>query len=320
MMKTNMKILHLNDQAGVSCVLAKYQNKIGNDAKVIKVSDDKYGIYEYYRDYVQLVRQDEFINKSLQEAKHYDIIHVHSLFGMIFYLRKKYGTSKKIILQYHGTDIRGVDNFEERKRQFNENLLLLVLKIIKNKKKNKIINRIATHRLAQILSDSVLISQKDLSIYVKNAKYIPIPIDLDHFYSHENPNRRKALLFKTEASNIKKTLETITNNFNFSAEVHDRISNPIKYSKMPEFLNQYEMYVDIRFIKEHLLEDLSTTSLQSLACGLKVITPQLKILSTFPLQHDPTQIVDRLLKLYKQKCSLRKQIISNLLNLSSIVK
>ena len=54
-----MKILHLNDQAGVSCVLAKYQNKLGNDVKVIKVSDDKYGIYEYYHDYVQLVRQDE---------------------------------------------------------------------------------------------------------------------------------------------------------------------------------------------------------------------------------------------------------------------
>ena len=315
-----MKILHLNDQAGVSCVLAKYQNKLGNDAKVIKVSDDKYGIYEYYRNYVQLVRQEEFIEKSLEEAEHYDIIHVHSLFGMIFYLRKRYGTSKKIILHYHGTDIRGVDDFDLRKREYNEKLLLMILKIIKNKKKNKTINRIARHRLAQILSDNILISQKDLSIYVKNAKYIPIPIDLDHFYNHENPSKKKALLFKTEASNINKTFETLTNNFNFSAEVHDRISNPIKYGKMPEFLNQYEMYVDIRFIKELLLEDLSTTALQSLACGLKVITPELKILDTFPLQHDPTQIVDRLLKLYKQKSSFRKQIICNLLNLRSIVK
>ncbi|HSF50865.1 MAG TPA: hypothetical protein VLA74_08910 [Nitrososphaeraceae archaeon] len=304
-----MKILHLNDQAGVSCVLAKYQNKLGNDAKVIKVSDDKYGIYEYYHNYVQLVRQDEFIEKSLQEAKYYDIIHVHSSFGMIFSLRKKYGTSKKIILHYHGTDIRGSDNFDQRKREYNENLLLTILKIIKNKK----INHSSRQRLAQILSDNVLISQKDLSIYVKNAKYIPIPIDLDHFYKNENHNKRKALLFKTERSNIKKTLETITNNFNFSVEVHDRISNPIKYSKMPEFLNQYEMYIDIRFIKELLLEDLSTTSLQSLACGLKVITPQLKILDIFPPQHNPTQIADRLLKLYKQKSSLRIQIISNLL-------
>src|SRR5688572_3827882 len=118
-----MKILHLNDQAGVSCVLAKYQNKLGNDAKVIKVSDDKYGIYEYYHDYIQLVRQDEFIEKSLQEAKYYDIIHVHSSSGMIFVLRKKYGTSKKVILHYHGTEIRGLDNFDNRKREYNENLL-----------------------------------------------------------------------------------------------------------------------------------------------------------------------------------------------------
>lgn len=315
-----MKILHLNDQAGVSCVLAKYQNKVGNDAKVIKVSDDKYGIYEYYHNYVQLVRQDEFIEKSLQEAKHYDVIHVHSLFGMIFHLRKKYGTSKKIILHYHGTDIRGIDNFDQRKKEYNENLLLLILKVIKNKKKKKSINRIARHRLAQILSDNVLISQKDLSIYVKNARYIPIPIDLSHFYNHQNSNKRKAFLFKTEASNIEKTLETITNNFNFSAEIHDRISNPITYNKMPELLNQYEMYVDIRFIKDFLLEDLSTTALQSLACGLKVITPQLKILDTFPLQHNPTQIVDILSKLYRQKNSMRKQIINSLLNLKWIVK
>ena len=129
-----MKILHLNDQAGVSCVLAKYQNKLGNIAKVIKVSDDKFGIYEYYRDYVQLVREDEFIAKSLQEAKYYDAIHVHSSFGMVFYLRMKYGTSKKIILHYHGTDIRGLDNFEDRKREYNKNLLLMIFGILINKK------------------------------------------------------------------------------------------------------------------------------------------------------------------------------------------
>ena len=111
-----MKILHLNDQAGVSCVLAKYQNKLGNEAKVIKVSDDKYGIYKYYHDYVDLIRQDEFIEKSLEESKYYDVIHVHSKFGMVFSLRKRYGSSKKIILHYHGTDIRRLDNFDQKKK------------------------------------------------------------------------------------------------------------------------------------------------------------------------------------------------------------
>ncbi len=255
--------------------------RLGNDVKVIKVSDDKYGIYEYYKDYVQLVRQDEFIEKSLQEAKYYDIIHVHSSYGMIFVLRKKYGTSKKVILHYHGTDIRGLDNFDKRKREYNKNLLLLVLKIIKDKTKRKTINPSSLHRLAQILSDNVLISQKDLSIYVKNAEYIPIPIDLDHFYKNENHNKRKALLFKTKTSNIKKTLETITNNFNFSAEVHDRISNPIKYSKMPEFLNQYEMYVDIRYVNELLLEDLRYNLITILSMWLKSDNSTIKNIGYF---------------------------------------
>jgi hypothetical protein len=310
-----MKILHLNDQAGVSCVFAKYQNKRGNEAKVIKASDDKYGIYEYYNKYVQLVRQDDFVEKALQEAKYYEIIHVHSSFEMIFHLRKKYGTSKKIILHYHGTDIRGLDNFDQKKKEYNRNFLVIIFKVIENKKKNKKINRIAGHRLAQILSDNVLISQKDLSTYIKKAEYLPNPVDLEHFYNYGIRNKRKAVLFKTETSNVNKTLEIITNNFNFSAEIHDRISNPIQYSQMPEFLNQYEMYIDIRFVRELLLDDLSATALQSLACGLKVITPQLRILDNFPLQHNPTHIADRLSKIYKQKTNFKKKIISNLSNL-----
>ena len=168
--------------------------------------------------------------------------------------------------------------------------------------------------MAQLLSDNVLVSQKDLSSFVKNSIYSPIPVDLEHFCKQDKPNKKKAVLFKTNVSNIEKTLEIFSRNFNFSVQVHDRMSKPIDYSKMPEFLNQYEMYVDIRFIKELLLEDFSTTALQSLACELKVITPQLKILENFPQQHNPEQIVEKLLKLYKQKTSPKIQIISKFLN------
>ena len=50
----NMRILHILDAAGVACIYAKYQRKQGHDAKVIWNRDvlDKYGIYDFYRDYL----------------------------------------------------------------------------------------------------------------------------------------------------------------------------------------------------------------------------------------------------------------------------
>ena len=34
-----MKILHINDQAGVACILAKFQEKQGVKSKVIAIAD-----------------------------------------------------------------------------------------------------------------------------------------------------------------------------------------------------------------------------------------------------------------------------------------
>src|SRR6185436_3124143 len=88
-----MRILHILDAAGVACIYSKYQRKQGHDAKVIWNRDvlDKYGIYDFYRDYV---------------------IHVHGYIDILFELRKKFHRQKKIILHYHGTDIRGLKKQE----------------------------------------------------------------------------------------------------------------------------------------------------------------------------------------------------------------
>ena len=51
------KILHIWDQAGVACVLAKYQRRIGHDVKVIKrASFDKFKSdmrRVFYQDFVE---------------------------------------------------------------------------------------------------------------------------------------------------------------------------------------------------------------------------------------------------------------------------
>ena len=108
-----MRILHIEDAAAVACILAKYQNLTqGRKSKVVKLDKyDKFGFYKFYKDYVIITTSEElFFNSILEESKKADIIHVHSKVELVPYLRNKYGKSKKIVLHYHGTDIRGLKN------------------------------------------------------------------------------------------------------------------------------------------------------------------------------------------------------------------
>ena len=75
-------------------------------SKVITITD-KYGIKQYYKNNVILVEKENFSTASLNESASYDIIHLHSVDALVYKLRRRYGNKKKIILHYHGTDLRG---------------------------------------------------------------------------------------------------------------------------------------------------------------------------------------------------------------------
>ena len=56
-----MKVLHINDQAGVSCILAKYQRMNAIESKVLSSNIiDKFGILKFYKDYVDIVDPANF--------------------------------------------------------------------------------------------------------------------------------------------------------------------------------------------------------------------------------------------------------------------
>src|SRR5215210_4452651 len=107
-----MRIIHIWDQAGVAYTLAKYQRRLGHEAAVIKVIDhDKYGINAFYKQYLRNADTQDFLEKCFEEAKLSDIVHIHSRIDVLFKLRERSLISgKKIILHYHGTDIRGTKN------------------------------------------------------------------------------------------------------------------------------------------------------------------------------------------------------------------
>lgn len=301
-----MKILHIHDQAGISCILSKYLTKRSIDSKVIAMSGkDKFEIKKFYNNFVVFANKQTFEEICLEESRNADIIHVHSLENIIIRLRKRYGKSKKIILHYHGTDIRGTKN---RQYKTIKNRFLFNIMQVRNRLKTKIFltaNRYfnSLHVTAQKLSDVVIVSTPDLLPIVNNSVYLPNPIDSDHFSKSGDiaNNKKEALIINNEATNIQNSLKYCKqNNINLKIEIYDRINKPLMYAEMPNFLKKYKIYVDIKFNGDQLISAMSKTGLESLACGLTVLDYNLKYRTEFPVIHEPNYVVDNLLQIYSR--------------------
>ena len=65
-----LRVLHIHDQAGVACILAKYQRMNNIKSKVLSFDTiDKYGIFKFYNKYVDLIDRSNFAEYCLSEAK-----------------------------------------------------------------------------------------------------------------------------------------------------------------------------------------------------------------------------------------------------------
>ena len=75
---------------------------------------------------------------------------------------------------------------------------------------------------------------------------------------------------------------------------------PILYEEIPNFLKKYDIYVDIRIVNDKILENLSKTAFESLACGLKVLNYRLEYLDKLPQMHNPVNVVKQLEIIYNK--------------------
>jgi hypothetical protein len=293
-------VLHIWDQAGVAFILAKFQQINGNESKVIRVQNaDKYGIDEYYKEYGLFVAPKELVYKSIKEAKKADIIHIHSLPEMVINIRNAYKKSKVIILHYHGTDIRSLS--EE-----NNSLTSYLLNILRPKNMVRKIRRRRLHIKAQRLADRVIVSTPDLIRLVKGSILLPNPIDTNHFNNNlvkENSvDMYKGLLINSEVTNIELVIDYCKyKKINLNIDIYDRTKNPICYKDFPNFLKKYDVYIDLRFVNQKLLKNLSKTALEALACGLRVLNYNLEYVDSLPSEHCPTNVIKTLSSIYSNK-------------------
>lgn len=247
-----MRILHVWDQAGVACILAKYQRREGHFVTVIKRKGyDPFGIYAFYGEAELDITRDEFYEAVLQKARHYDIIHIHSIGRLVKRLKKEY-PEKKIILHYHGSDLR--DRLQGDGSE---------------------------------PADIVLLSTPDLRQHCQHGIYLPNPVDVEHF-ANGQPLKGDAFTIRTH----------LTEDVPVDAEIIDRQKNPVKYCDMPAFLRNYSTFIDMRKINGSLLQNLSKTALEALACGLTVTDYSGASLKGLPDRHHPANVVKQLEGIY----------------------
>ncbi|VVB60050.1 Uncharacterised protein [uncultured archaeon] len=180
-----MKILHVKNTANIASILAKEQRKLGHTSDVFVYNR----VFNHPADFNLNISQHEsrlskfskFINSFVDNKLYdYDLYHFH--FGSFFPHNldlpffKLLG--KKIVLHYHGDDIRG------RKETF----------------------------FARHLCHTKFVATPDLLKYVPGAVWIPNPVDLEELpYVGCKRNRDKVKIVHAPSSRAKKGTEHIIN-------------------------------------------------------------------------------------------------------------
>lgn len=181
---------------------------------------------------------------------------------------------KKIIIHYHGTDIRG--GWNDMRKYWEP-------------------------------ADSILVSTLDLLEGApEKAIYLPNTVDTDIFkpiLGLMKPNT--ALFFFIQRTDIQEKsalcssienlewAENISKDMDLELTILDRDNAYVPYPELPEYLNQFEYFIDRK-----QYSSLSKTALEALACGLKVIRWDDKIVEGLPEAHKPENVVTYLKDIY----------------------
>jgi glycosyltransferase involved in cell wall biosynthesis len=275
----SLRILHVMNPAGVPMTIAKYQALIGFHTMVLaRKSLDPFSFAEAYRNvrYVFPDRASTIYALSILLSPFYDILHVHAA-DKVAYMVKLVNRKSRVVLHYHGSDIRG--RWRERRVYWSK-------------------------------VDKVIVSTPDLLDGApEGVTYVPNPVDTELFKPYGGERRPKGLLIVKwrrfhQYKHIKHLADELARQYGIEYDVRFSDLEPVKYIDMPKLLNQYEWFLDIHHgfgEEDRVLKALSLTGLQALACGCKVITPwSNKYLIGLPEEHKPLNVVNRLLKIYRE--------------------
>ena len=263
-----MRILHIWDQAGVSCVLAKYQRRLGHEVFVFKKHGfDPFGILPYYGDKAITLKKTKYALKCLFIPEKYDIIHIHDLWQLVPVVRALWGDKKKIILHYHGTILRRTPKM--------------------------------TRMVAERIADKVLVSTKDLLQY-GNFTYLPNPVDTELFYkpSQITMNNTASVTIKGEMTVA--AVEDVLTKHHVDVKLDPTAwkAQMVPYGRMPENLVRNQYFIDLFLYKGEVQDAHTLTGLQAMALGIGTFCSDYKIHYALPHEHYPENVVNQLERIY----------------------
>jgi glycosyltransferase involved in cell wall biosynthesis len=257
-----MKVLHINNVAGVASLLIQGLRRRGVDADLVVRIRHPYG---FPNETVLNTSALMFVFRVMKLCRNYDIVHVHGLSYRVFFNANIFGLKAlgaKLVLHLHGTEIRESHN----------NL---------------------STKTALKISDQILVGTPDLLYYCPRAVWLPTPID-PVFKPLDNPRRYgKALYFRKWYEPGKERLVRMKcDRMGLKLTIPDK---SIPYQEMPFFLNKFEVFFD-----QSSIPSLSKTAFEALACGCKVISWKGLVTNTQDIlkKHSLEAVTEKLLEIY----------------------
>ena len=284
-----VRVLHVGDASAISHILAKYQNRISGCAADVLLRyrgrrgydiDAHYGEEGWRRVPVRrspiwsnagsrrLAAAARFSDLVCREARGYDVVHIHVDADLVPLVRKRH-PGKAIVLHHHGDRLR----MEAR----------------------------ASLELCERHADKVLVSTPDLREY-GGHEWLPNPVDTDLFSGRKASRNGKGLylLLGGEPADAKgRALKGLR--MDIERVVHDSTRDTVRYADMPDLLSGHEYYIDIKWLPiGAVMKALSSTGLQALSVGCKVVDHAFAVHEGLPDAHRPERVVARLAEHYEE--------------------
>ena len=263
-MKVN--VLHIIDIAGIGSILSHFHSKFDRGESTIyyhKKNNFTDTISRFYggRSFKKFRK---LLVSSIIASHNYDIIHVHGVEHLVPIFKL---LGKKVVLHYHGSEIRNSKRSLDKKRIFSRSFADLIIYNEKN------------------------LEEKIITFRNVKKRFLANPIDTDLF---TEINEKKTGGFSYISASLDKvqTKEAIEKIMNVTFYESDKIQ--ILYQFAPKIFSKFQTYIDIKITpSKEELEPFSTTALQALACGCQVYHNG-KIITEFPQEHRPLNVIEKL--------------------------
>jgi glycosyltransferase involved in cell wall biosynthesis len=262
---SRLRILHVWNTAGVGSVIAKFMDrKYGTDSLVItRKAADPVGITTYGKTLAS--GPWLFSGRALMMARKFDIIHVHSLEGIVPWMKRIY-MEKPVVLHYHGGEIR--DRWEEKRKTWKQ-------------------------------ADFVAYATPDMGEGApEGIDWAPNPVDTDIFRSDSSVRQEGTAV--SIRYNMDDEAEGFAQRNGLKLSWIERKMVP--HDEMPRLLQKSEYYLDFRrrLVDGKIVRCLGKAGLEALACGCKVADWTGELHEGLPPVHLPDAVAERWHGIYER--------------------